>query len=73
MGLNNFAIIPASGPPSDIVISNNSDLLAVTFKEKALVLVYNVKGALIAKIEDSQAGISGVLWSSDSLQLIVFS
>ena len=32
-----------------------------------------MKGALIAKIEDGQSGISGMLWSPDSFQLLVFS
>jgi hypothetical protein len=48
--LNNFAVIPINTPPSDIVVSPNSDLIAVLCREKAFVLVYNTKGTLIARI-----------------------
>jgi WD40 repeat protein len=70
--LNNFAIIPTAGTVSDILISPNSEFIALVFKEKALVMVYSAKGTQIAKIEDTQSGISGVLWAPDSLQLLIF-
>ena len=36
-------------------------------------MVYSVKGAQVARIEEGQAGISGILWCPDSLQLLIFS
>lgn len=74
MNLNNFSCIPIAGSvPSDISISPNSEMLAVSFKDRSLVLIYSIKAVLIAKIEDTQSGISGIIWSPDSLQLLVFS
>jgi hypothetical protein len=36
-------------------------------------LVYNAKGGLVAKIEDQQNGIIGMIWAPDSVQLLLFS
>jgi len=72
VGLNNFAVITVNANPSDIVISPNSELFAAVFKEKGQVLIYNVKGVQIAKIEDAQTGVSGAIWAPDSLQIIIF-
>lgn len=73
VALHNFSVIPISSPPSDIQISPNSELIAVYFKDKHIVQVFTIKGTAVARIEDTQAGISGILWSPDSLQLLVFS
>ena len=73
VALNNFIVLPVTSPPSDIIISPNSELIALYFKDKSLALVYDIKGTPIAKIEDSQAGMSGILWSPDSSQLLIFS
>jgi WD40 repeat protein len=54
-------------------VSPDSELIAVQFKEKALVLVFNPKGQLVAKIEDPQNGMAGMVWAPDSVQLLVFS
>ncbi len=62
-----------NSPATDVIISPDSQLLAVLLKERPIVLIYDVKGTLIAKIEDGQSGISGIIWSPDSIQLIVFS
>jgi hypothetical protein len=73
VALNNFTVIAIASAPSEVIISPNSELLAVYFKDKGLAIVYNVKGAVVAKIEDTQAGMSGILWAPDSAQLLVFS
>jgi len=49
--LANFAVIAVPAPPSDIVISPNSELIAAFFKDKALAVVYNLQGTMVAKIE----------------------
>jgi hypothetical protein len=36
-------------------------------------MVYDLKGSLVAKMEDNQSGYSGIIWSPDSYQLIIFS
>lgn len=73
VALHNFSVIPINSPPSDIQVSPNSELIAVYFKDKNITQVFTIKGAVVAKIEDTQAGISGILWAPDSLQLLVFS
>lgn len=66
-------MVALANAPSDIAISPDSELIAVLYKEKAMILVFNPKGALVAKIEDPQNGMSGMLWAPDSVQLLVFS
>ena len=73
VNLNNFCVISVSTKPSELIISPNSELIAIYFKEKGIALVYNIKGNIVAKIEDNQSGISGIIWSPDSVQLLVFS
>ncbi len=73
VNLTNFAVVNLASQPSDLIISPDSESIALLFKEKSLVLVFNPKGSLMAKIEDQQYGISGILWAPDSFQLLIFS
>ena len=73
VNLSNFAVVNLPSQPTDLVISPDSELIALLFKEKSLVLVFNHKGTLVAKIEDPQNGIAGILWAPDSFQLLFFS
>ena len=73
VNLSNFAVVNLPSQPTDLLISPDSELIALLFKEKSLVMVFNHKGALVAKIEDPQNGIAGILWAPDSLQLLFFS
>lgn len=75
VALNNITVIPITEaqPPTDIQISPNSENIAIFFKDKATAIVYNNKGNIIAKIDDTQSGMSGLIWSADSLQILIFS
>jgi hypothetical protein len=72
VNLSNFALVNVASQPSDLAVSPDSELIALLFKDKSLVLVFNPKGALVAKIEE-QNGIAGMLWAPDSVQLLLFS
>lgn len=55
-------------------ISPNSKYIAVLFKLKSIINIYKVAdGDLMAKIEDTQSGITTFYWAKDSAQLLVFS
>jgi WD40 repeat protein len=73
VNLSNFAVVNLPTQPTDLLISPDSELIALLFKEKHSVLVFNPKGTLVAKIEDPQNGIAGILWAPDSSQLLFFS
>jgi hypothetical protein len=47
---NNLALVNLGFTPSDIIISPNSSLIAVSSKEKGVVQIYDQKGAIVAKI-----------------------
>lgn len=55
-------------------ISSNSQYIAVFMNKKSLIHVYKTENcSLVAKIEDTQAGIADMYWVVNSMQLMVFS
>lgn len=61
--MKNHAVIASPNQPTDLQFSPNSDYLALLYKDRAHVAIYSINGEIKAKIDDSQAGISGILWS----------
>ena len=73
LALKNICIISVPATPSDIAISPNSELIALCFRDKSTVIVYDVKGKLVARMQDESYGLTGILWAPDSVELIAFS